>query len=58
MTDDTKTCFAQSCDKDATHKLKYDESGTPRTYKYACREHKNMETIHDPFGVTAKPIDA
>lgn len=40
-----------NCSQEAVTKLKYDEAGTPVKYKWACREHANMEQIHDPFNI-------
>ncbi len=40
-----------NCSEEAVTKLKYDEAGTPVKYKWACREHANMEQIHDPFNI-------
>lgn len=49
--DESPTCHYKTCGKDADFVLAYTESGAPETKKPACRSHKNMEQIHDPFNV-------
>lgn len=49
-------CHYKTCENDADFMLTYDEQGTRRCKKPACREHKNTEMIHDPYNVKAEAI--
>jgi len=50
-------CFAKSCGKKAVYELRYNETVGKMKRKVACREHKNMEVIHDPMNIKAKLLD-
>ena len=54
---ETPKCEYLSCDREATHRIRFIEDGTPTTAGYYCREHKNTEQIHDPVNTEADRLD-